>query len=89
MRFLWCIAASPFVVLSHLTSRRRVLVPVSVRVVRGRFVITNGVRLFCLEAGPPDGPLVMLFHGFPEIAYSWRHQIGPLGAAGFHMLAPI
>jgi pimeloyl-ACP methyl ester carboxylesterase len=55
---------------------------------RGRFVVTNGVRLFCLESGPPDGPLVLLLHGFPEVAYSWRHQLGPLGEAGFHLLAP-
>jgi pimeloyl-ACP methyl ester carboxylesterase len=51
-------------------------------------VVANGVRLWCLEAGPPDGPLVLLMHGFPEIAYSWRNQIGPLGAAGFHVIAP-
>jgi len=31
---------------------------------------------------------VLLLHGFPEIAYSWRHQLGPLGAAGFHVVAP-
>ena len=49
---------------------------------------TNGIRLFCLEAGPRDGPLVLLLHGFPELAYSWRHQVGPLGAAGFHVVAP-
>ena len=51
-------------------------------------MVTNGIRLFCLESGPPDGPLVLLLHGFPEIAYSWRHQMGPLGAAGFHVVAP-
>jgi len=51
-------------------------------------VVTNGIRLWCLEAGPADGPLVLLMHGFPEIAYSWRNQIGPLGAAGFHVIAP-
>ena len=55
---------------------------------RGGYVVTKGIRLFCLEAGPPDGPLVLLMHGFPEIAYSWRHQLGPLGAAGFHVVAP-
>ena len=55
---------------------------------RGRYVVTNGIRLYCLEAGPADGPLVLLMHGFPEIAYSWRHQLGPLGAAGFHVVAP-
>ena len=55
---------------------------------RGRYVTTNGIRLFCLEAGPRDGPLVVLLHGFPELGYSWRHQLGPLGAAGFHVVAP-
>jgi pimeloyl-ACP methyl ester carboxylesterase len=59
-----------------------------VRSVRSRYIATNGIRLWCLEAGPPDGPLVLLMHGFPEIAYSWRNQIGPLGAAGFHVIAP-
>ena len=55
---------------------------------RSRYVATNGIRLFCLEAGPPDGPLVLLMHGFPELAYSWRNQLVPLGAAGFHVVAP-
>ena len=45
-------------------------------------MVANGVRLWCLEAGPPDGPLVLLMHGFPEIAYSWRNQIGALTAFG-------
>jgi pimeloyl-ACP methyl ester carboxylesterase len=55
---------------------------------RSRYVVTNGIRLFCLEAGPADGPLVLLLHGFPEIAYSWRHQISALGEAGYHVVAP-
>lgn len=55
---------------------------------QSRFVTTNGIRLFCLEAGPPDGPLVLLMHGFPELAFSWRHQVEALGAAGFHVVAP-
>jgi pimeloyl-ACP methyl ester carboxylesterase len=54
----------------------------------GRYVTTNGIRLYCLEAGPPDGPLVLLMHGFPELAYSWRHQVSALGRAGFHVVAP-
>ena len=49
---------------------------------------TNGIRLFCLEAGPPEGPLVLMLHGFPELAYAWRHQVAALGAAGFHAVAP-
>ena len=40
------------------------------------------------EAGPDDGPLVVLCHGFPELWYSWRHQFAPLAAAGFRVAAP-
>jgi pimeloyl-ACP methyl ester carboxylesterase len=40
------------------------------------------------EAGPPDGPLVVLLHGFPQTADSWRHQVPALAAAGYHALAP-
>jgi pimeloyl-ACP methyl ester carboxylesterase len=53
-----------------------------------RVVETNGVRLRTLEAGRRGDPLVVLTHGFPELAYSWRHQIPALAAAGFHVLAP-
>lgn len=53
-----------------------------------RRIATNGIELSVLEAGPADGPVVILAHGFPELAFSWRHQIGPLAAAGYHVLAP-
>jgi pimeloyl-ACP methyl ester carboxylesterase len=53
-----------------------------------RYCDVNGVSLRVLEAGPPDGPLVILAHGFPELAFSWRHQIPALAAAGYHVLAP-
>lgn len=53
-----------------------------------RRIDVNGVTLRVLEAGPMDGPLVVLAHGFPELAYSWRHQIPVLAAAGYHVLAP-
>ena len=53
-----------------------------------RVVDVNGVRLRVVEAGPPDGPVVVLAHGFPELAYSWRHQMPALAAAGYHVLAP-
>jgi pimeloyl-ACP methyl ester carboxylesterase len=53
-----------------------------------RTVETNGVRLHTLEAGRRGDPLVILAHGFPELAYSWRHQIPVLAAAGYHVLAP-
>src|SRR4051794_15203849 len=35
-----------------------------------------------------EGPAVVLSHGFPELAYSWRHQLPALAAAGFHAVAP-
>ncbi len=50
--------------------------------------IVNGVRLTVFEAGPPDGPALVLSHGFPELSYSWRHQIAPLAAAGYHVIVP-
>ncbi|HUO87157.1 MAG TPA: alpha/beta fold hydrolase [Thermoanaerobaculia bacterium] len=50
--------------------------------------LATGVRLHFVEAGPPDGPLTLLLHGFPESSHAWRHQIGPLAAAGLHVVAP-
>jgi pimeloyl-ACP methyl ester carboxylesterase len=49
---------------------------------------TNGVELDVLESGPEGGPLVVLSHGFPELAWSWRHQLRALGEAGYHVIAP-
>ncbi|HYE25982.1 MAG TPA: alpha/beta fold hydrolase [Clostridia bacterium] len=46
------------------------------------------VRLHAMVAGPADGPLVLLLHGFPEFWYSWRHQIPALASAGFRVIAP-
>src|SRR6185437_305408 len=48
----------------------------------------NGVRLHVVVAGPADGPLVVLLHGFPDFWYGWRRQIGPLAAAGYRVIAP-
>jgi pimeloyl-ACP methyl ester carboxylesterase len=58
----------------------------TVRSVRKRTVSTNGIELHVLEAG--EGPLVVLCHGFPELAHSWRHQLPVLADAGFHVVAP-
>ncbi len=55
---------------------------------RQRRVATNGIELHLTEAGPDDGYPVVLAHGFPELAYSWRHQIPALADAGYHVLAP-
>jgi epoxide hydrolase A/B len=53
-----------------------------------RLVETNGVQLRVTEAGDHGAPVVVLAHGFPELAYSWRHQIPALADAGYHVLAP-
>ncbi len=53
-----------------------------------RVIETNGVKLHTVEAGERGAPVVLLAHGFPELAYSWRHQIPVLAAAGYHVLAP-
>ncbi|MBA2447562.1 MAG: alpha/beta fold hydrolase, partial [Chloroflexi bacterium] len=53
--------------------------------VRHQFVVANGLRFHCVEAG--SGPLVLLLHGFPEFWYGWRHQI-PALAQRFRVVAP-
>jgi pimeloyl-ACP methyl ester carboxylesterase len=53
-----------------------------------RLATAPGVELDVTEAGPSDGPVVVLLHGFPESAHSWRHQLGPLADAGYRVLAP-
>lgn len=57
--------------------------------IRSRFVEdVNGLRMHVLEAGDPGQPCVLLLHGFPELAYSWRKIMLPLAAAGFYVVAP-
>jgi pimeloyl-ACP methyl ester carboxylesterase len=51
-----------------------------------QFVTTNGIKMHYAEAG--SGPKVLLCHGFPELWFSWRHQIPALAEAGFHAIAP-
>ncbi|HEX4533737.1 MAG TPA: alpha/beta hydrolase [Rhizomicrobium sp.] len=53
-----------------------------------KIVKTNGIDMVVYEAGPKDGVPVVLCHGFPELAYSWRYQIPALAEAGYHVLAP-
>ncbi len=52
------------------------------------FVPAAGVTLHVARAGPEDGPLVILLHGFPEFWYGWRRQIPTLAAAGYRVWAP-
>src|SRR4051812_849432 len=58
------------------------------QIVRFSRIPASGVHLHVAEAGPSDGPLLFLLHGFPEFWYEWRNQIGPLAARGFHVVAP-
>jgi pimeloyl-ACP methyl ester carboxylesterase len=51
-------------------------------------VPVNGIELHVAVAGPPDGRPVVLCHGFPELWYSWRHQLGALADAGYRAFAP-
>ena len=53
-----------------------------------RITVADGVELDVREAGTPGDPVVVLLHGFPETARSWRHQMQPLADAGYHVLAP-
>src|SRR5215831_13890933 len=50
----------------------------------------NGLSVHILEAGfeTPNRPLILLLHGFPELAYSWRKVMLPLAAQGYHVIAP-
>jgi pimeloyl-ACP methyl ester carboxylesterase len=59
--------------------------------IRSRFVEgVNGLTMHLLEAGQesPGRPAVLLLHGFPELAYSWRRVMVPLAEAGYHVIAP-
>ncbi len=54
-----------------------------------QFADTNGIRMGYYDAGPKDDPVPMILcHGWPEIAFSWRHQIKALSEAGFRVIAP-
>ncbi len=53
-----------------------------------QLIETNHVALHVAQAGPAEGPLVILLHGFPEFWYGWRHQIPALAGAGFRVWAP-
>ncbi|HVL27637.1 MAG TPA: alpha/beta fold hydrolase [Acidimicrobiales bacterium] len=48
----------------------------------------GGLRFDALAAGPEDGPLVLLLHGFPQSSHQWRNQLPVLAAAGFRAVAP-
>src|SRR3954454_20636098 len=75
-----------------MTTGEQVLSPIPLpEAIRSRMVPNiNGLTMHVLEAGheTPGRPVVLLLHGFPELAYSWRKVMVPLAAAGFHVAAP-
>ena len=69
------------------TTRKRL--PAMIEMPPLQFAETNGIRMGYYEAGPnTDTPPVVLCHGWPEIAFSWRHQIKALAQAGIRVIAP-
>ncbi|HWI20222.1 MAG TPA: alpha/beta hydrolase [Vicinamibacterales bacterium] len=59
--------------------------------IRSRLVNgVNGITMHALEAGyeTPNRPAVLLIHGFPELAFSWRNVMLPIAKAGYHVIAP-
>jgi pimeloyl-ACP methyl ester carboxylesterase len=56
--------------------------------IQSRQVEANGISFAVREAGPAGGPLALCLHGFPDTAWTWRHLLPELGAAGYHAVAP-
>ncbi|KAG6383721.1 hypothetical protein SASPL_121308 [Salvia splendens] len=56
--------------------------------IQHKFVQVNGVKIHAAEIGGESSPAVVFLHGFPEIWYSWRHQMIAVAEAGFRAIAP-
>jgi soluble epoxide hydrolase / lipid-phosphate phosphatase len=54
--------------------------------IRHRSILANGIRMHLAEAG--EGFPIVMCHGWPELWFSWRHQLRALSAAGFRAIAP-
>lgn len=69
--------------------KMNMLPPPDLAGVQHRFVdVGAGVTIHVADAGPADGPVVMLVHGFPQNWWAWRHVIAPLAADGYRVLCP-
>ena len=51
-------------------------------------ISANGIDFAYLAAGPADGPLALCLHGYPDSAWTWRHLLPELAAAGYRTVAP-
>ncbi|CAA6655683.1 unnamed protein product [Spirodela intermedia] len=56
--------------------------------IRHSYVDNGGLKLHVAEIGSGDSGVVIFLHGFPEIWYSWRHQMIAVADAGFRAIAP-
>jgi pimeloyl-ACP methyl ester carboxylesterase len=56
--------------------------------VQQRTVRVNGTEFSYLESGPPEGPLALCLHGFPDTAHTWRHLMPALAQSGYRAVAP-
>ncbi len=55
---------------------------------RDEVIQISGLALHVVEAGPRDGPVLVLLHGFPEFWYAWKHYLSSLTAAGYRVIVP-
>ncbi|KAG8362635.1 hypothetical protein BUALT_BualtUnG0056000 [Buddleja alternifolia] len=62
--------------------------PLKMEKIEHKYVQVNGLKLHLAETGSASSPAVVFLHGFPEIWYSWRHQIVAVAEAGFRAIAP-
>lgn len=62
--------------------------PLPVGVTSSWLQTDSGLNQHILQAGNPNNPMLLLLHGFPELAFSWRRVMVPLAEAGFHVVAP-
>ncbi|XP_050218089.1 uncharacterized protein LOC126668903 [Mercurialis annua] len=53
-----------------------------------RVIHVNGINMHVAEMGPINGPVILFIHGFPELWYSWRHQIVAMASLGYRAVAP-
>lgn len=72
--------------MEHYLQRLRQQLPDGIRIRRASDV--NGLDMMLLEAGDEQAPCIVLLHGFPELAFSWRKVMMPLAEAGFRVIAP-
>ncbi len=70
------------------TSIQQVKSPAGLSPLETIYFQNGAVQLHAVAAGPKDGPVVVLLHGFPEFSYGWHKQIEPLAAAGFRVVVP-